>query len=134
MALPDPPLPSERKFGIFFATIFAALALWWVYRGNGIAAAIAAAAAVVTLGLALAAPGLLAGPNRLWFKLGLLLGRIVSPIVLGVLFFLLITPVGLVMKVIGRDVLNRRFDPSRPTYWIARDPPGPAGDSFRNQF
>jgi hypothetical protein len=134
MALPDPPLPSERKFGLFFGAIFTLIALWLAYRGAAAWAVALAIAAIAFAGLALAAPRWLAAPNRWWFKFGLLLGRIISPIVLGVLFFLLITPVALVMKIMRRDALERRFDPARGSYWIDRDPPGPAGESFRNQF
>jgi hypothetical protein len=134
MSLPDPPLPSERKFGIFFTAIFALLAGWLGYRGHDVWAILAAAASLGIAGLALAAPHRLAAPNRWWFKFGLLLGRIVSPIVLGLLFFLLITPVALVIKLMRRDALDRRFDPSRASYWNERDPPGPTGESFRNQF
>jgi hypothetical protein len=67
-------------------------------------------------------------------KLGELMGRVVSPVVLGVIFFAVFTPVGLLMRVFGRDAMCRRFEPARPSYWVKRDPPGPADDSYRNMF
>ncbi len=134
MALPDLPLPSERSFGLFFGAVFAAIGLWLVYKGSLAWAAAFGVAAVAVAVVALAAPRWLALPNRWWFKFGLLLGAIVSPIVLGLLFFVLITPIALVMKLFGRDALERRFDPRRRSYWVEREPPGPTGDSFRNQF
>jgi hypothetical protein len=75
------------------------------------------------------------GPlNWLWTQFGLLLHKIVSPIVLGVLFFLVFTPLGLAMRLFGGDPLRLRFQPDAPSYWIERSPPGPAPDSLKNQF
>ena len=62
------------------------------------------------------------------------MGRLVSPIVLGFIFFAVFTPVGLAMRAFGRDGMCRRFEPDRHSYWIARKPPGPADDSYRNMF
>jgi hypothetical protein len=72
--------------------------------------------------------------NRAWMKLGELLGRVVSPIVLGLVFYGVFTPVALVMRLAGRDAMHRRWDRDAPTYWVDRDPPGPPDDSFRNMF
>jgi hypothetical protein len=72
--------------------------------------------------------------NRAWMKLGELMGRVVNPLVLGLMFFGLFTPIALVMRAFGRDALCRRFDAQAPTYWVTRDPPGPADDSFRNMY
>jgi hypothetical protein len=76
---------------------------------------------------------LLAPLNRLWYELGMLLSKIVSPIVLGLIFFVLITPVSLITRLFGRDALKmkkRRVE----SYWIERTPPGPLSDSFNNQY
>lgn len=91
------------------------------------------ALALIFLVLTVVRPQALTSMNHLWFKLGLLMGAIVSPIVLGVIFFLLITPVSLITRLFGRDVLKVK---SRKTesYWVERDPPGPGPDSFKNQF
>lgn len=84
--------------------------------------------------LAMLIPQVLAPANRLWTKFGLLLHNIVSPIALGILFFLVVTPTGLLMRLFGKDPLRLRFDPAASSYWIKRDPPGPAADSLKNQF
>ena len=83
--------------------------------------------------LTLLAPQWLRPFNRAWFLLGELLGKIVSPIVLGVIFFLLITPVALVGRLLGRDELRLKRKPVN-SYWVDRTPPGPEADSFKNQF
>jgi hypothetical protein len=62
------------------------------------------------------------------------MGRVVSPVVLGVIFFAIFTPVGFVMRLCGRDSMYRKFDAAAPSYWVKRDPPGPADDSYRNMF
>jgi hypothetical protein len=129
-----PPLPSERSFGLLFAAVFAAAAAALAWRGHLTAATACLAGAALLAVLALVAPRALAVPNRLWFRLGLLLHAVVSPIVLGAIYFLIITPMALLFRLTGRDVLERARDPSRDSYWKDRDPPGPPSDSFRNQF
>jgi large-conductance mechanosensitive channel len=129
-----PPLPSERSFGILFAVVSAIAAAAFAWYGHRAAAGASLAAAAVLAALAAAAPRALALPNRLWFRFGLLLHAVVSPIVLGAIFFLVITPMAIVMRLAGRDALERRRDPARESYWKDRNPPGPPPDSFRNQF
>ena len=77
---------------------------------------------------------MLAPLNRLWMKFGGLLHRFVSPIVLGLLFFVVITPMGLAMRMLGKDPLKLRADTQSKSYWIDRTPPGPRPDSFIDQF
>ncbi len=128
------PLPSERSFGLLFTAVFAGLAGYGLYAGwrAGVPLALGAASAL-TAAVTLAAPRWLAPFNRLWFKLGELLGRIVSPLVMGIIFFGLITPLAVFGRLRGRDELRLRRRPL-PSYWVDRDPPGPGGDSFKNQF
>jgi hypothetical protein len=76
----------------------------------------------------------LAPLNRAWMKLGELMGRVVSPVVLGIIFFGVFTPVGLAMRLFGRDAMARQFDRRLNSYWVNREPPGPAEDSYRNMF
>ena len=79
-------------------------------------------------------PKTLAPLNRLWMKLAALLNRVVSPVVMGVIFFGLFTPVAWFMRAIGRDTMRRRFDPELQSYWIERTPPGPDPQGLPDQF
>jgi hypothetical protein len=129
----DVKLGSERSFGFVFAgfcALVAATMLWrlrpefwyWIY----------AAAAFATA--ALLAPRLLYPLNYLWFKLGLLLHHIITPVVLALMFYTVFTPIGLWMRIAGKRPLNLKFEPASDSYWIPREPPGPSAPSFRNQF
>ncbi len=131
---PTVRLPSERSFGLLFAAVFAGFAGWAWYGGRTMLAAVLLAVAVVFLALALAAPRALALPNRAWYRIGIALNAVVSPIVLGAMFLLIFVPVALVMRLAGRDSLRRRFDATIATYWIDRRPPGPPPESFKQQF
>ncbi len=127
-------LPSNRIFGLFFTGVFAVLGLYgfwvvWPPILNKVFLTVSIILAAVTL----LRPPLLNPLNRGWYQLGLFLGRVVSPIVLGILFFLLITPVALVIRIAGRDALRLRRK-KVDSYWIDRSPPGPNADSFRDQF
>ncbi len=79
-------------------------------------------------------PKLLAPLNHLWFKFGLLLHKIVNPVVLAIMFFLVITPIGLLMRALGKDPLRLRLDKAATSYWIDRTPPGPSPDTLGDQF
>ena len=127
-------LPSNRNFGLLFAGVFALLSAYAAYQNAEAFKVYGWLIAGIVVGLvAIAAPWLLAPLNKAWMKLGELMGRVVSPLVLGVIFFMLITPVALVTRLFGRDELRlKKADAS--SYWIDRAPPGPAGDSFKNQF
>ena len=124
---------SDRAFGGVFTVVFAAIALLPLLRGGEIriwALGVAAAFFVV----ALVAPTLLSPLNRLWFKFGMLLHRVVSPLVMGMLFYVVVTPTGLLMRLFGKRPLDLNFDDSAHSYWIVRQPPGPAPDTMKNQF
>ena len=124
---------SERSFGLVFAAVFLIVALWPLLDS---APPRRWAIAVATLFVlcAFIAPKVLAPLNRLWFRFGELLHRIVSPIALGVIFFGVVTPYALVMRLFGRDELLLRKSSARASYWVRREPPGPPPDSFHNQF
>lgn len=130
----DPKLPSERRFGALFTLVFAAIGVWGHYKGVNPGASNAwLIAAVVVAIVTVAAPRLLAPFNLAWFKLGLLMGKVVSPIVLGAIFFVILTPVAVLGRLFGRDELRLKRKAVQ-SYWIDRVPPGPDGDSFKNQF
>jgi len=119
-------MPSDRKFGWTFAALFflvGAFAHPWMM-------AVGAVLAVVTLARA----HWLAPLKVAWMRFGELLNKIVSPVVMGVIFFVVFAPVALFMRLTGRDALARRYEPALPSYWKRRDPPGPAEDSFKNLF
>ena len=130
----SPQLPSERRFGALFVVVFALAAGYGVYKGWPRGLLLALAIASVCFGVAtLIRPKTLRPLNLAWFKLGELMGKIVSPIVLGIIFYLLITPFGLVGRLLGRDELKLKRGQEQ-SYWIKRDPPGPSGESFKNQY
>jgi hypothetical protein len=123
---------SERSFGLVFAAFFAVMAVLRVWRG--LEWEWWAAAAVLMIVLALTVPAVLAPFNRLWYRFGMLLSRIFQPIILGLLFFVTVTPIALIMRSTGKDPLRLRFVKDLDSYWIARDPPGPSGSSLNRQF
>ena len=124
---------SNRAFGIVFAVVFAAIGLWPLPGGDPPRGwALAAAAGLLAVALVRAA--WLAPFNRVWFRFGLLLQRVVHPAVLAVIYFGVVTPTGLVLRALGNDPLRRRREPDAATYWIRRDPPGPEPESMTRQF
>jgi len=124
---------SDRSFGLVFAMVFLLIAAWPLMHG-AVPRWWAGAAAVIFAAIALTKPNLLTGLNRLWIKLGVLLGKLVSPIALGILFYGVLTPIGAVMRLSGKDPLRLKRDASAGSYWIQRKPPGPPPDSMTNQF
>lgn len=124
---------SERFFGITFFVFFLLIALWPLLWGKPLRIGVLGVS-ISFLALALIRPSLLAPLNRLWLKFGALLHSITSPIILGIMFFLVILPIGLLMRLLGKDFLRLRFDNNTPSYWIKREPPGPDKSSLNRQF
>jgi hypothetical protein len=124
---------SNRTFGLVFTGLFVIIGIlplfksgeprWW---SLGVAA--------VILVVALAVPSALAPFNRAWTKFGLLLNSIVSPVVMGLLFYAVFLPVGALMRATGKRPLKLDSRGEQKSYWIDRQPPGPAPDSMKNQF
>jgi len=124
---------SNRSFGIVFAVVFTVIGLLPLMLGSGLRLWSLAVAALFLL-FALAFPSVLAPLNRMWLRFGMFLHKIVSPIVLGIMFYLVITPIGLLMRAFGKDPLRLAFDKQSSSYWIDRLPPGPLPESFKDQF
>lgn len=124
---------SDRTFGLVFAVFFLFLSLLPLGHGGELHIW-AALIAIGILAVTIVVPQSLSPLNRLWTKLGLLLHSIVSPIALGIIFFALITPMAIAMRIAGKDPLRRRFDRDATSYWIQREPSDPAHDSMNNQF
>ena len=124
---------SPRAFGFVFAVVSAIVSLWPLLNGAPVRLP-AAGIAFVFAAVAILKPSLLQPLNRLWFRFGMLLHKIVNPLVMGLLFFITVTPIALVFRLIGKDPLNRKLDPNCESYWIERSPDELAPDSMRNQF
>ena len=125
---------SNRKFGLTFTLIFSVLGVWPLFHHAtsprwwqiGLSAAFLTAT--------LLRPTLLTPLNRAWFKLGLALNKIANPIVMGVLFFGAVTPLGWFLRKRGDDLLRLKLKPEDETYWIERQPPGPEKGTLTKQF
>jgi hypothetical protein len=129
--------PSDRSFGLTVGGILVALALVGLLRHGGEIRPLHLVLLCIGVPLIVAAlvhPSLLGRLNRAWMRLGLLLFKIVNPVVMFLIFALTVVPVALVMRLRGRDPLRLRRDPAAVTYWIERDPPGPAPESMVEQF
>ncbi|MBX9635105.1 MAG: hypothetical protein K2X44_09005 [Magnetospirillum sp.] len=124
---------SERSFGLVFTVVFTIIGLWPLKAGGDMRLWALGGAAAFLLA-ALVVPRMLRPLNLLWFKFGQLLHHIVTPVVMGLLFFLTVTPVGLLMRATGKDPMRLKRDPKAVSYWIDRTPPGPAPETMKNQF
>ena len=125
-------LPSNRKFGFFFTFVFVMVAAYFHYSANVSWAYVFIAMAMIFLLVTLIKSDALLPLNKLWMRFGLLLGMIVSPIVLGVIFFALFTPIAILMRVSGRDELRLKFA-QKASHWISREEPIKS-ESFKHQF
>lgn len=124
---------SNRSVGLVFAAVFAVLGLAPMLRGDS-PRGWAVLIAVGLLTVALLFPRVLGPLARAWLALGLGLHALVSPLVMALLYYTTVTPLGLLLRLLGKDLLRLRLDRAAPTYWIDRAPPGPAPDTMRRQF
>lgn len=124
---------SDRSFGIVFTVFFAIVGCLPLISG-GEPRIWALGVSGGFLAVALIIPKILHPLNVVWMKFGALLNKIVSPIVLGMLFFLTVTPMAILLRLFGKDLLRLKFDKDAETYWIHRTPPGPPPESMSNQF
>ncbi|SVD24112.1 uncharacterized protein METZ01_LOCUS376966 [marine metagenome] len=126
-------LPSNKKFGLFFSTIFFLIGGYAFYNNQIIVAVIFLVVSCALLLISFVAADYLIKLNILWFKLGILISRVVSPIVLGLIFFVLISPIAILTRMFGRDILQLKKKVVS-SYWIKREPRGPLPESFKKQF
>ncbi len=125
----DVKISSNRSFGIVFFVVFLLIALYpLTYSGEIRIWSIMISFIFIVLGLLNSK--ILTPLNNLWFKFGIFLGKIISPLIMGVIFFLVVTPIGLIMKLLGKDVLNLRYNKNR-SYWIEKNGPK---SKMKNQF
>lgn len=126
----SPEKPSEKSFGIVFSIVFLIVALYPLIFSYSIHIW-ALGISILCLILAFLAPKMLTLPNKLWFKFGLLLGSIVAPIFLALVYFLTVVPTGLFMRLLGKDLLKQKLDANTNSYWIKRSE---SIGSMKNQF
>ena len=121
---------SPKSFGILFSIVFLIIALYPLTNSEDIHLWAMIISAIFLL-LAFVAPQLLALPNKLWFKFGILLGSIIAPVVMALVYFIAVLPTGLIMRLLGKDILKQRLDKDAKSYWINRSEPV---GSMKNQF
>lgn len=122
-------LPTNRNFGIVFSVVFLLIALWPLLKQNDVRIW-SLITSIIFLILGLLNSNILLPLNKLWFKFGILLGSIVAPIVMGIVYFLVVTPTGLIMRMLRKDLLNLKKN-NKNTYWIDKDN---SNSNLKNQF
>ena len=121
---------SPKSFGIVFSIVFLIVALYPLINSEGLRIW-ALVASIIFFFLAFIAPKVLVFPNQLWFKFGLLLGSIVAPIIMAFVYFVTVLPTGLIMRILGKDLLKQKLDKNVESYWIKRSEPM---GLMKNQF
>jgi len=122
-------LPSNRNFGLVFFIVFMVIALWPLLNQSEIRYW-SLFISLIFLLLGIMNSKLLTPLNKIWFKFGLLLGGIISPIIMGIVYFLIVTPTGFIMRVIGKDVLNLKKN-AKNSYWLEKNN---KNNNMKNQF
>jgi len=132
MKFPEAELPTNKKFGNFFTIVFIIVASYFYFNKSLNLSYIFGVVAAVFILVTILKDDLLLPLNRLWMRFGLLIGMIIGPVVLGLIFFTLFTPVAIFMRLFGRDELHLKYK-KKTSYWILRDDSIRA-DSFKRQF
>lgn len=122
--------PSPKSFGIVFSIVFLIIALYPLTNSEDILLWAMVVSAIFLL-LAFVASQLLELPNKLWFKFGILLGSIIAPIVMALVYVIAVLPTGLIMRLLGKDILKQSLDKNTKSYWIERSE---SMGSMKNQF
>ena len=125
----DVKISSNRGFGVVFFVVFLLIALYPVINNEEIRAW-SLIVSLIFLVLGLLNSKILNPLNQIWFKFGVLLGRIISPLIMAIIFFFVVTPIGLIMRILGKDILNLRYN-TKKTYWIEKTGPK---SKMKNQF
>ena len=125
----DVKISSNRNFGIVFFIVFLLISVYPLINNDSIRIW-SLVVSLIFLVLSIINSNLLLPLNKLWFKFGIFLGKIISPIIMGIIFFLVVTPIGLIMRLIGKDVLNLKYNDYR-SYWIEKTGPK---SKMKNQF
>ena len=121
---------SEKSFGVVFSIVFLIVALYPLINSESLRIW-ALVVSIIFFLLAFLVPKILVLPNKLWFKFGLLIGSIVAPIVMAFVYFVTVLPTGLIMRLLGKDLLKQKLDKNAKSYWIERKEPM---GSMKNQF
>tara|TARA_E500000178_G_scaffold307967_1_gene321290 strand:- start:723 stop:1100 length:378 start_codon:yes stop_codon:yes gene_type:complete len=122
-------LPSNRNFGIVFFIVFLLIAIYPIINSESIRIWSLIIASIFFI-LGIINSKLLTSLNKIWFKFGLLLGKIISPLIMGLIFFFVVTPIGLLMRLLGKDLLNLKLN-KNSTYWVEKSGPK---SKMKNQF
>ena len=122
-------LPSNKNFGIVFSIVFLIISLWPLLSQNDIRIWSLIISGIFLI-LGLINSKLLLPLNKIWFKFGILLGNFIAPIVMGIVYFMVVTPTGLIMRLLGKDILNLKKN-NKDTYWIEKDN---SNNDLKNQF
>ena len=125
----DIKIGSNRNFGIVFSIVFLLIAIYPLINNDELRIW-SLIIAIIFFILGLINSKVLTPLNKLWSKFGLLLGRIVSPVIMGIIFFLVVTPIAVIMRIIGKDLLNLKFNKDK-SYWIEKTGPK---SKMKNQF
>ena len=120
---------SNRSFGIVFFVVFLLIALYPLLKDSDLRIW-SIVISFIFLALGLSNSNLLTPLNKLWFKFGLFLGKIISPLIMGLIFFAVVTPIGILMRILGKDLLNLKFN-KKKSYWIEKTGPK---SKMKNQF
>ena len=121
---------SEKSFGVIFSIVFLIVSLYPLINSEGLRIWALVVSTIFFL-IAFVAPKVLVLPNKLWFKFGLLLGSIIAPIIMAMVYFITVVPTGIIMRLLGKDLLKQKLDNNAKSYWIERSEPM---GSMKNQY
>ena len=125
----DVKIGSNKSFGIVFAVVFGLITFWPLIKGNDIRLW-SLIISIILLVLGMINSKILTPLNKLWFKFGIFLGNFIAPIVMGIIFFLVVTPTGIIMKLLGKDLIKLKKN-NEKSYWIEKKN---IKSSMKNQF